>query len=190
MDGVSGAGGDSTGPRFGALRWREAEPDDELLAPTVAETVMRLDIDAYVSKIDPALADTEALCEAFDLPLDACANCVIVTGHRGERVRTAALLVLAEDRADVNRTARKRLDVRKLSFAPVEAATSQTGMEYGGITPIGLPASWPVLVDRAVIEQPWVIVGSGIRASKLALRGADIAALPPSEVLDLALPRG
>jgi hypothetical protein len=48
-------------------------------------------------------------------------------------------MVLATDRADVNRTVRKHLDVRKISFASMDEAVSRTGMEYGGITPIGLP---------------------------------------------------
>ena len=63
----------------------------------------------------------------------------------------AACLVLATDRADVNKTVRKHLDVRKISFAAMDDAVAQTGMEYGGITPVGLPVDWPILVDAAVI---------------------------------------
>ena len=62
----------------------------------------------------------------------------------------AACMVLATDRADVNKAVRKHLDVRKISFAPMDEAVSQTGMEYGGITPVGLPPDWPILVDAAV----------------------------------------
>ena len=61
-------------------------------------------------------------------------------------------------------------------------------MEFGGITPVGLPAGWRVLVDRAVADAPWVLIGSGARRSKLVVRGADVAALPGAEVADLALP--
>ena len=32
----------------------------------------------------------------------------------------------------------------------MERAVSLTGMEYGGITPIGLPPAWPILVDERV----------------------------------------
>ncbi len=56
-------------------------------------------------------------------------------------------------------------------------------MEYGGITPIGLPADWPVLVDPAVAEAGLVVVGSGVRRSKLVLPGALLAGLPGAEVL-------
>ena len=64
----------------------------------------------------------------------------------------AACVVAATTRADVNGLVRRHLDARKASFAPVEAVTAATAMEYGGITPVGLPADWPVLVDEAVAK--------------------------------------
>jgi prolyl-tRNA editing enzyme YbaK/EbsC (Cys-tRNA(Pro) deacylase) len=57
-------------------------------------------------------------------------------------------------------------------------------MEYGGITPIGLPDDWPVLVDAAVAAAPAVVIGSGVRHSKLALPGELAARLPNAEVLE------
>jgi prolyl-tRNA editing enzyme YbaK/EbsC (Cys-tRNA(Pro) deacylase) len=99
----------------------------------------------------------------------------------------AACLVRATDRADVNRVIRKRLDVRKISFAEMDEAVRQTGMEYGGITPIGLPPSWPILVDEAVAKLDMIVVGSGIRGSKIAIPGPSAARLPYAEVLPLAL---
>ena len=105
-------------------------------------------------EIDPDLADTAALTEAYDLPLEASANCVLVAGSRGGEERIAACVVAADTRADVNTTVRKLLDVRKASFLPMDRAVEESGMEYGGITPIGLPASWRVLVDAAVLTRP------------------------------------
>src|SRR5690606_35467730 len=131
--------------------------------------------------------DTAAFCEAYQVPPAASAKCVVVSGRRAETERTAACLVLATYRADVNRVVRKRLDVRKISFAPMADAVSRTGMEYGGITPIGLPEAWPILVDTAVTEQPWIVICSGIRGSKVAITGADAARLPGAEVLALAI---
>jgi prolyl-tRNA editing enzyme YbaK/EbsC (Cys-tRNA(Pro) deacylase) len=66
-------------------------------------------------------------------------------------------------------------------------AVQQTGMEYGGITPVGLPADWQILVDAAVVRQPWLVVGSGLRRSKIAVSGADLAKLPGVTVLELAI---
>jgi prolyl-tRNA editing enzyme YbaK/EbsC (Cys-tRNA(Pro) deacylase) len=108
---------------------------------------------------------------------------VVVTGKRGGEPRYAACVVLATTRADVNNVVRRHLDVRKASFAPTEDAVARTGMEYGGITPIGLPADWPILVDSRVTEAGYVVIGSGVRHSKLALPGAALATLPGAVVL-------
>ena len=94
----------------------------------------------WVSEIDPDLADTAAFCEQYDIGLDISANCVVVEAKRADRVWHAACMVLATTRADVNGIVRKHLDARKISFASMDTAVSLTGMEYGGITPIGLPA--------------------------------------------------
>src|SRR5882672_3906912 len=92
-----------------------------------------------VAPIDPDLADTAAFCAAYDVGLDASANCVVIAGKREGEIRYAACLVLATTRADVNGAVRRFLNVRKASFAPMDSAVAETGMEYGGITPIGLP---------------------------------------------------
>jgi len=120
------------------------------------------------------------------VPLEISANCVVIAGRRGDVSTMAACLVLATDRADVNRTVRKHLDVRKISFAAMDEAVAQTGMEYGGITPIGLPADWPLLIDESVATHERLIIGSGIRGSKLLVPGAFLAALPNAQVLALA----
>lgn len=174
----------------GKLDWKPAADGAELLAPPVVAALVGLGIEAHVAPIDPELADTAAFCEAYGVELAESSNCVIVEGRRGERTTLAAVMVLATDRADVNKAVRKHLDVRKISFAPMETATSLSGMAYGGITPVGLPDEWPVLVDQRVAESGWVVVGSGIRGSKLAVRGSDLARLAQAEVLELALPVG
>ncbi|MDQ1615618.1 MAG: hypothetical protein QOJ60_1557 [Actinomycetota bacterium] len=137
-----------------------------------------------VAPIDPELADTAAFCARYDVGLDVSANCVVVAGRRGQQTRMAACLVLATTRADVNGVVRRRLDARKASFAPMDQAVEQTGMEYGGITPIGLPPDWPILIDAAVVATPLVVVGSGVRRSKIVLPGAALADLPGADVVD------
>jgi len=137
----------------------------------------------WVSEIDPGLADTAAFCEHYEIGLDVSANCVVVEARRADRVWFAACVVLAITRADVNGIVRKHLGARKISFAPMDAAVSLTGMEYGGITPVGLPDDWPILVDRNVIDQDRVIIGSGIRGSKLLAATEILASLPNAEVL-------
>jgi prolyl-tRNA editing enzyme YbaK/EbsC (Cys-tRNA(Pro) deacylase) len=140
-----------------------------------------------VVEIDPAIADTAAMSAAHDLPLTTGANCVVVAGRRDGEERVAACVVRADTRADVNNVVKRTLDVRKASFLAMDRAVAESSMEYGGITPIGLPVEWRVLVDARVIEMDVAIIGSGVRSSKLLLTGRLLAELPGAAVLpDLA----
>jgi prolyl-tRNA editing enzyme YbaK/EbsC (Cys-tRNA(Pro) deacylase) len=157
----------------------------ELLAPPVARALegWAHAEEVGVVEIDPELADTAALTAAYDLPLEASGNCVVVGGRRGGEERVAACVVRADTRADVNNLVKRTLDVRKASFLPMDQAVAETGMEYGGITPVGLPAGWRLLADESLTTMPVVVVGSGVRCSKLLLSGSALAALPGAEVV-------
>jgi prolyl-tRNA editing enzyme YbaK/EbsC (Cys-tRNA(Pro) deacylase) len=176
---------------IGTLKLEPAMSRLDLLAAPVAAALEVWPAEApidgdqvLVAPIDADLADTAAFCEAYGVTLGESANCVIVAGRRGEITRYAACVILATTRADVNGIVRRHLDVRKASFAPMDDAVRLTGMEYGGITPIGLPQSWPVLVDARVVATPHVIIGSGVRHSKIAIAGPALGALPGAEVID------
>src|SRR6185437_11101347 len=153
----------------GSLAWTTPEP--ELLAPPVLAALQAWPLagEVLAAPIDPDLADTAAFCERYGVDMLDSANCVVIAGRRGETTRHAACMVLATTRADVNGVVRRRLEARKASFAPMDEAVSLSGMEYGGITPIGLPADWPILVDAAVLQRDVVVIGSGVRRSKIAL---------------------
>jgi len=168
---------------LGTLALVAATGRSDLLAEPVASAVAALP-DALVAEIDPDLADTAALCEAYEVGHEVSANCVVVAGTRAGVTRYAACVVLATTRADVNGMVRRRLDARKASFAPMAEAVELTGMEYGAITPVGLPEEWLLLVDAAVVATPQAVVGSGLRRSKLVLPGAALARLPGAEVID------
>lgn len=137
-----------------------------------------------VTPIEATLADTAAFCEAYGVEMDEGANCIVVAGTRGDVTTFAACLVLGTTRADVNGVVRRLLGARRASFAPMADAVTLTGMEYGGITPIGLPADWAILVDARVAELPAAIVGAGIRGAKLSLPGRVLAALPNAQVIE------
>ncbi|MER5639159.1 YbaK/EbsC family protein [Kitasatospora sp. NPDC002227] len=145
-------------------------------AREAAESVLYVDT-------DPGKADTAVFCEHYEVPPEASANCVVVAAKRGGEVTLAACLALATTRVDVNKAVRTHLGARKASFAPMETAVELTGMEYGGITPVGLPGGWPLLIDEAVAAAPYVLVGSGRRRGKLILPGRALAQLPGAEVL-------
>jgi len=137
-----------------------------------------------VAEIDPGAADTAAFCERYAVSPAESANCVVISGKREGETRYAACVILATTRADVNNVARRELDVRKASFAATDVAVAESGMEYGGITPLGLPAAWPILVDAAVAGTPFVVIGSGVRRSKLVLAGKLLASMPGARVIE------
>ncbi|HEX8861007.1 MAG TPA: YbaK/EbsC family protein [Actinomycetes bacterium] len=175
--------------RIGILEATPAVERLDLVAPPVAAALSAWSgpvpvAEIGVAEIDPELADTAAFCERYGVGLEASANCVVVAGRRGGEVRLAACVVLATTRADVNGLVRRHLEARRASFAPLDEAVAETGMDYGGITPIGLPADWPLLVDAAVAASPRVVVGSGLRRSKLTLPGKALSDLPNAVVLD------
>jgi len=173
---------------IGTLETTPALDRPDLLADPVARAVEQQQLtDVLVAEIDPDNADTAAFCARYDVGLDVSANCVVVAGRRGAETKFAACVVLATMKADVNGVVRKHIDARKASFAPMDVAVAETGMEYGGITPVGLPAGWHLLVDQAVVDTDLVVVGSGLRRSKLVLPGRLLAALPGAETLSLAV---
>jgi prolyl-tRNA editing enzyme YbaK/EbsC (Cys-tRNA(Pro) deacylase) len=170
---------------LGQLEGGPARSRLDLLAPTTRTALEEgglLD-DVGLVEIDPAISDTAATKAAFGLDGDTLANCVVVAGKRDGEERVAACVVLSTTRADINGAVKRLLDVRKASFMPMDRAVELTGMEYGGITPIGLPPGWPVLVDSRVTEIPLVIIGSGVRRSKILVPGAVLGRLSAVQVI-------
>ena len=173
--------------RFGRFR---ALDHLDLLAPPVAATLTALAehgvataSSALVVAIDPELADTEVMTRDFGMDLALSSNCILVAGKRSGEERIAACVVRATTNADVNHVVKKRLDVRKASFWPQDRAVEASGMEYGGITPVGVPSSWRLLIDSACVVG-WSCIGSGLRRSKLFVTGEVLAALPGAEIVE------
>jgi prolyl-tRNA editing enzyme YbaK/EbsC (Cys-tRNA(Pro) deacylase) len=171
---------------LGRLSAEPAALHTELLAPPTLAVLAATGLleDVGVVEIDPDVSDTDATQRAFGLARDTLANCVVVGGKREGVERIAACLILATTRADVNNAVKRLLDVRKASFLPTQRAVDLTGMEYGGITPIGLPSPWPILIDHQVIAADVLVIGSGLRRSKLLVRGALLARLPGAQVVE------
>lgn len=172
-------------PRLGTLDLVPATSRPDLLADPVRRALAAWPHagEVLLCEIDPALADTVAMSEAYEVSLEASANCVVVMGRRAGEERTAACLVRADTRADVNTVVKRLLDVRKCSFLDHDRAVAETGMEHGGITPVGLPEGWRLLLDERVVGIDQAVVGSGVRGSKLVLPGRLLAELPGAEVV-------
>ena len=157
--------------------------DDPVLAALVG-------VEHELVDCDPELADTAEFCAAYGYAPEDSANAILVVGKTDERPM-ACCLVLATHRLDVNGVVRKRLGVRKASFADAEETVARSGgMEIGGVTPFGLPAGLPVWVDGAVMERDRVIVGGGSRSRKILCPPSSLLAIDGAEIVDgLARPR-
>ena len=173
-------------PEIGTLTSLPALDHPDLVAPPVLAALAAWPAagEVAVVEIDPEQADTAAMSAAYDLPMDTGANCVVIAGSRAGEERIAACVVRADTRADVNNRVRRLLDVRKASFLPMDRAVAESGMEYGGITPLGLPGEWRVLVDPRCLDIDVAIIGSGVRRSKILVPGRLLGELPGAEVVD------
>ena len=131
-------------------------------------------------------SDTDLWCPRYGVPLEHTGNVVIVHTHQTRHAppQFAAALVTADSRADLNGLVKHTLGVSKVSFAPTEAAQQATGMASGGMSPIGLPNGWPLLVDPRVLAVRQLYVGSGIRPSKLVIDGSLLSTLPGVQVVE------
>jgi prolyl-tRNA editing enzyme YbaK/EbsC (Cys-tRNA(Pro) deacylase) len=161
--------------------------DPRSLHPLVAAGIRSHGLDVRVVHCDDHLADTAEFCAAYDFPMEDSANTIVVIGKGAEPVLVACV-VRATDRLDVNGAVRRRLGVKKASFAPQDLAAQHTGMTRGGVTVIGLPPSMPLWIDAAVMERAEIVVGGGNRTSKVLLAPSELLKLPHAEVIELTIP--
>jgi prolyl-tRNA editing enzyme YbaK/EbsC (Cys-tRNA(Pro) deacylase) len=155
--------------------------------PTVVADLIARGIRFEIMDCDPDLADTTAFCEAYGVPLEKSANAILVASRKPEG-HHALCVVLAHTKLDVNGLVRRKLGVRKVSFAPPEATKELTGQEIGGVTIFGLPDGPPVWIDSRVMECDWVVIGAGSRSAKIKLDPAQLDGLDGFDVIeDLAI---
>ena len=149
----------------------------------VRRALERLGVEHELVACDPALADTAAFCEAYGYAPEDSANTIVVVG-KGDPPRYVACVVLATNRLDVNGAVKRRLGVRKASFADAERTRELTGMAIGGVTALGLPEGLPVWVDSRVVERPRIVLGGGSRSWKVVGPPALLTAAPDVEVVE------
>ena len=114
---------------------------------------------------DPTLADTAEFCAAYGYSMDDSANTIVVAG-KADLPLYVACVVLGTTRLDVNSVVRKRLGVRKASFAGADDVRRVTGMEIGGVTPFGLHGL-PIWIDSRVMQRDRIVLGGGSRDCKV-----------------------
>lgn len=157
-------------------------------AATKIPAIVRAALDASgvayeIMDCDPALADTAVFCARYGFAMEDSANAILVKSKTGEE-KFVACVVLATTRLDVNKTVRKKLGARKVSFADPEETMRITGMELGGVTPPGLPADLPLWIDARVMARPFIILGAGTRSAKIKLSPDYFHTLPQAEMVE------
>ena len=157
--------------------------DPGLLHPLVRGRLADAGVPFEVMECDPELADTAAFVAAYGVPAERSANTILVAS-RGAEPTYVACVLLATTSLDVNNVVRREMGVRKASFAGADPVRELTGMEIGGVTPFGLPAGLPILVDARVMEPDWIVLGGGNRSSKLRLAPDALRALPELRVIE------
>lgn len=155
---------------------------DDPVAERVRASVAALGVPFEIVPCDPALADTADFCAAYGYSMEDSANTIVVAGKADPTVY-AACVVLANTRLDVNSAVRKRMGVRKASFAGAEDVRRITGMEIGGVTPFALDGL-PLWIDSRVMERDLIVLGGGSRECKVVGPPTLLTALPGAEIVD------
>ena len=140
--------------------------------------------DFYVAEINPSYAGGLDLCEKYKIDPSMGANCLVVNGIRGKNKSFAACVVPVGYRYDMSGVVRKALNARTVSVAPLDYVLSVSLMEYGSITPIGLPSDWRIFIDPAVLTHKNIVVGGGFVRSKMCIPSSALLDIPNSSVLE------
>lgn len=153
------------------------------MSDLVLEQLDGLGLEYELVPCDPDLADTAQFCEAYGYAMEDSANAILVAGKSDPPV-FAMCLVLANSRLDVNKVVRKKLGVRKCSFASADQTIEMTGMQIGGVTPFGTTQPLDLWIDSRVMRRDRLIIGGGSRDRKLLVPPATLAAHPGAEVVE------
>ena len=98
----------------------------------------------------------------------------------------ALCMVPATHRLDVNKVVTQEALCEEGVFAKSRGHRAITGMEIGGVTPIGLPTGVPVWVEASVMSLDYIILGGGNRISKLKVPPAVFELIDGCEIVEAA----
>ena len=97
------------------------------------------------------------------------------------------MVLIAGSRQIDWKTLRKHMGTNRLTMATKEEVLNVTGYPLGAVAPFGLAQPIKILIDRSVLAQQIVSMGSGIRGTAIILKSVDlIRALGDSEIGDFA----
>ena len=156
---------------------------DTVLVERIATALETSGVEHEIFPCDPELADTAVFCEHYGYPPEVSANTILVKAKTGAE-RFVVCVVLANTRLDVNRTVRKRIGSRRVSFASADETRAVTGMEIGGVTPLALPDGLEIWIDARIMACEWVILGGGDRSHKIRVDPALFERTPSVTVIE------
>jgi prolyl-tRNA editing enzyme YbaK/EbsC (Cys-tRNA(Pro) deacylase) len=166
------------------LNWLHITESSHLVSPGVLRKYTELPRDIFVAEIDPAFMNGMDFCNTYGVAPSAGANCIVVEAVRGDAKSKVAVVVLVGYRADLNGVVRKHLGAKKVSFANLDEVMKETDMEYGSITPYGLPDNYSILIDSRIMEQESLVVGSGRQRAKIKIPTSIFKELPHFEIVE------
>lgn len=137
-----------------------------------------------VAEIDPKFMGGKELSEEYGIDLSKEANCIIIETTKEGLKEFVAVIVPVGYRADLNGFVKKYLEVKKVSVANLEIVLKETQMEYGSITPFGLPSSWKILIDSILMGNKEIIIGGGKQISKLLFPTEIFKSMNNVEIID------
>ena len=155
----------------------------QTLEARVIDCLNALGVPYETMACDPDLADTVIFCEHYEIDPADSANTIVIASKK-PKGSFAACVALATTRLDVNRVVKREMGVSRVSFASAQQTMELTGMMIGGVTPPGLPAQVPILVDALVLSRESVIIGGGSRSSKIRIDPAFFCQLPNCRIVD------
>lgn len=173
------------------LNWIHISEGENLVSPGVVRKYKEFPQDIFVAEIDPAFMNGMDFCNKYGVTPDEGANCIIVEAVRGDNKSKVAVVVPVGYRADLNGVVRKQLGAKKVSFANLDEVMQETDMEYGSITPYGLPDTYTILVDSRIMNKESLVIGSGRQSAKIKIPTAIFKDLSHCEIVEgLANPVG
>jgi Cys-tRNA(Pro) deacylase len=117
-------------------------------------------------------------------PLRSVEQAAAERGQRPEQVVRSILFRLAKDEYLMVLMAgpgqidwkklRHYLGTNRLTMADKDEVLRVTGYPRGAVAPVGLATPLKILVDRSVLEEETISMGSGVRGTGIILKSADL----------------
>ena len=148
----------------------------------ISSFLSKYKIDHELMPCDPDFADTDAFCENYNIPKENSGNTIIVASKK-EPYKYSACIVTAKYKLDVNKTVRKLMGVKRLSFASADQTKSLTNMMIGGVTVVALPEDLDIYIDQNILDLDYIVIGGGSRSQKLKLPTKELSKIPNTQFI-------